>query len=112
MHVSRVVFVGLVVAVSLTAGCLGGEGSDLQVTEFDGGWTEGGTLEIRVTVSNLGGAEGTGTLVVDAEIDDADSYTDRREVTLAPDQSEAFVVVFEPPDEAVGSSYDVTARIE
>ena len=115
MNAQRLAVASLLATVVVTAGCLGSLGggdSDLRVTDVDGDWTESGTLEILVTVRNAGSAAGTGTVVTWAEVDDDDTYTDRRDVTLQPGASETLAVVFEPPAAAVGSGISVRARME
>lgn len=114
MNARRLVIASALVAALLAVGCLGGFGaqSDLRVTDIDGDWTEGGTLEIQVTVLNAGSAGGTGTVVVQADVDGGDTYTDRRDVTLPAGGSETFSVAFEPPADVVGAGFDANARME
>lgn len=110
----RLLIAGLLAGVLIAAGCLGSPGaeSDLRVTDIDGDWTGDGTLELQAAVTNLGDAEGTGTVVLEAAIRDGDVYTERREVTVAPDSSERVVVAFEPTADEVGSGFDANAWME
>jgi hypothetical protein len=114
VNARRLSVVSLAAVFLVASGCLGsfGEESDLRVTEIDGDWTESGTLEILVTVRNAGSVEGTGTVVVQADVDGGDTYTDRRDVTLPAGGSETFSVEFEPPADEAGSGFDANAWME
>jgi len=114
MNPHRLAVAGLVVAALVAAGCLGsgGDEGDLRVTDIDGDWTDRGTLEVQVTVTNLGSAEASGTVVARAELDGGETYTDRREVTLPPGRSATVAVVFEPPVDAAGSGFSANAWME
>ena len=114
MYLVRLGPVAVAVACLLAAGCLGvTPESDLGVTNIDGDWTDEGDLAFDVTVTNRGGAAGTGTLLVQATVD-GETYVERREVSLEASESKTYAVVFDVP--AGGSEdsggYDVSARME
>lgn len=116
MDADRLVLAILAGAMFLAVGCLGPSTpqSDLRVTGIDGDWTDQRDLAFQVTVSNVGEAEGSGTLFVEAEVEDGSTYTDRREVTLAGGASETYTVAFDvPAEEAEGAGgFDVSAKVE
>lgn len=114
MDLLRLVPAAVAVACLLAAGCLGlSPESDLGVTNIDGDWTEEGDLAFDVTVTNRGGAAGTGTLLVQATVD-GETYVERREVSLDASESETYAIVFDVPagQSEQSGGYDVSARME
>lgn len=109
--VRRTGFAGVAVATSL-AGCSSGSGG-LAVTATDSvDASELHTVMVTATVENTAGESKTATLVGEIVVEDEETFTGRRRVTVPGDGQTEFDVKVRYGDVGMVAMYEADARIE
>lgn len=106
-----------VLGLGTLAGCLervGLDGGGLSVADARTELTDGGNVLGIVTVENTDSETRSGTLLGQLDFENADVYTQRREVTVPGDRSNTYELEFaiEDPASLQGEPYTFSADIE
>lgn len=112
---------GVILSSGFMAGCseLGEstglvEQSDLQISDTEAQSTTFGNVRLGVMVVNRGEKSGSATLVGQVDVQGGDTYTNRREITVAAGDSNSYMMEFDIDfsESLSAEKYQYSARLE